>query len=534
MTPRLRPPLQKRIPRGGWKPVPDRLAAFPLRLACVDVGSNGIRFLAVKFTGPNRWQVLESGRAAVRLGRGAFRANRLEPGAMAAALQALARFRRRMQVLDIRHYRLVATSAVRESANGQAFVQRVKKRLGLDLEVISGTEEARLVVRAVKSRLALGRRAWLVVNVGGGSVEVAQVDQRGVIWSQSHTMGAVRLLQELTAVRGQTASDSRRRLADYVAALRFSHAPNVRPAAGLIATGGNIEELARLAKAPVRRNGTAVLSLAALRRVTEELAALSVPARRRRLRLKKDRADVILPAAVVYERLCVLAGKQSLLVPFVGTKEGIVLDLADNLTAHRAYAKEKETQLLSAAVALGRRYHYDEAHSLQVARLALSLFEQLRELHRLGEADYRILLAAAVLHDIGAYISYKKHHKHSLYLLSQSELPGLNQEEMLMVANVARYHRKGSPGPAHEYFVRLSKPDRDRVAKLAALLRLADALDREHAQNVRRLQATLQPRWLTLEVAGEGDADSAAWAVKRKAQLFGEVFGRKVRVSHNV
>ena len=150
-----------------------------------------------------------------------------------------------------------------------------------------------------------------------------------------------------------------------------------------------------------------------------------------------------------------------------------------------------------------------------------------------NKRHYRILLAGALLHDIGAHISYKKHHKHSLYLLSQSELPGLNPEEMLMAANVARYHRKSGPQPTHEYYMQLPKAARLRVAKLASLLRLADALDREHAQNVRRLRATLDSVRLTLEISGEGDPEIIRWAVKRKAELFTELFQRKLRLVYN-
>lgn len=515
---------------GGAPRMPSAIRTFPLRVAGVDVGSNGIRFIAAEFSGPTQYRILESDRAAVRLGRGAFRNHRLEPRAMTAALRALARFRKRIRALDIRECRWVATSAVRESANGEAFAALVKRRLGLDLEIIAGSEEVRLVALAVKTRIAFGTRRWIVANVGGGSAEVALVDRRGVIRNESHSMGAVRLLAELSG-SAETREPGRflHLLEDYVSTLQLQSVPDAVRAAGFIATGGNIEEVARLAGTPVRR-GTASLPLPALRRVIAELSALSPRRRARKWRLKNDRADVILPAAVVLERLCALAGKQVLRVPFIGTKEGLLLDGVDRLAAHGP--REHERQILNAAVGLGRRYHFDEAHGLQVARLASELFTQLRSLHRLDENDYRVLLAAAVLHDIGVYISYKRHHKHSLYLISQSEMPGLTQNEMLMAANVARYHRKSGPRDGHEHYRRLSPDRRERVAKLSALLRLADALDREHLQNVRRLRARTRPDRLLLEVTGEVSPELERWAVKRKAELFTQVFKRKVKIVH--
>jgi exopolyphosphatase/guanosine-5'-triphosphate,3'-diphosphate pyrophosphatase len=183
------------------------------------------------------------------------------------------------------------------------------------------------------------------------------------------------------------------------------------------------------------------------------------------------------------------------------------------------------------ALSLGRRYQFDEAHGRQVSRLALSLFEQLRPLHGLGPADHRLLLVASLLHDIGAYISYKKHHKHSLYLISQSELPGFSPEDMLLAANVARYHRKNTPSPEHENYARLTKTQRVRVDKLASLLRIADALDRDHAQTVRTVTVRMKRPFLELQIAGKNYRELEHWALERKAQLFTRLFKLRVRIA---
>jgi exopolyphosphatase/guanosine-5'-triphosphate,3'-diphosphate pyrophosphatase len=182
------------------------------------------------------------------------------------------------------------------------------------------------------------------------------------------------------------------------------------------------------------------------------------------------------------------------------------------------------------ALALGKRYRFDIAHGRHVAALALSLFDQLQPVHRLSRAERRLLMAAALLHDVGAFISNRGHHKHSLYVINQSELPGLKPGEIRMVANIARYHRKGGPASHHEEFMALAEPDRDRVTKLAALLRLADALDREHRQHVHHVRARTEDRRITLEVEGTGDLLLERWAVQRKANLFEQTFSREVRL----
>jgi exopolyphosphatase/guanosine-5'-triphosphate,3'-diphosphate pyrophosphatase len=208
-----------------------------------------------------------------------------------------------------------------------------------------------------------------------------------------------------------------------------------------------------------------------------------------------------------------------------------MLDLVEEALAHGARRARREQETLTAAVALGRHYVFDEAHSVHVARLAVSLFDQLESLHRLGETERRILLSAGALHDIGQFVSYKRHHKHSFYLIANSELPSLTEREMLVVANIARYHRKGEPSASHEGFVDLEAHERELVGKLASILRLADALDREHQQLVREVEAQLDGRELVLRLRGTGALLLEQWALKKKTEFFTNVFGLKVRVA---
>jgi exopolyphosphatase/guanosine-5'-triphosphate,3'-diphosphate pyrophosphatase len=502
---------------------------YPLRVAAIDMGSNAIRFVAAEFLSSTRYIVLESERARVRLGAETFSQGRLPAAAMNAAFMALARFQERLRILQIQHVRIIATSAVRESSNGEEFARRVHRDLGLTLEIISGSEETQLVYRAVKARMPLGRRPWLLANLGGGSLELALVNQEGVLSSATHTLGAVRLWEEFKSSASKP-KQFLHLLEEYTSTLRLSLGEEGRPWAGLLATGGNIEELAKMARAPEVAPGIRELSVTALRDLLEELLRTPLEERLARWDIVPDRADVVIPAAVVYLHLGTLSGQTKFLVPYVGTKEGILFDLVDRLTLNSAYALRQEKQLTHMALSLGRRYQFDEAHGRQVSRLALALFEQLADLHSLGPEDHRMLLVASLLHDIGAYISYKKHHKHSLYLISQSELPGFSPEDMLLVANVARYHRKNPPSLEHENYFRLSKPLRLRVAKLASLLRIADALDRDHAQTVRQLSVKVKRPFLELKIAGKDSRELEHWALERKALLFTQLFKLRLRI----
>ena len=504
-------------------------ARFPLRVAAVDVGSNAIRFLAAEFSAPLRYRVLAERREPVRLGHEVFLSGALAPAAMDAAVEAIAGFRVAMGELGIDVYRAVATSATRESRNGAEFVERVRAEAGIELEAITGGEEARLVHQAVRAQHPLGERRWLLMDLGGGSVEVSLVDGSGTLWSESHTMGSVRLLEEL-AVSGEEPGRFQRLLAEYAATLRVGVVAEKWAPAGLIATGGNIDALARLAGGDPRRGRVAALPVSTLRGIIETLSRLSFRQRVEELGLREDRADVILPAAMVYERVASQAGVEEILVPGVGLKDGILVDLVDDLAGHRAHEARRDEHVVAGAVALGRRYLFDEAHATHVAALAASLFDQLRAVHGLDDADRRLLRAAAVLHDIGIFVGHKKHHKHSLYLISQSEIGELSPRDTEIVAHVARYHRKGVPAPHHDAFARLPAADRDRVVRLASLLRIADALDREHLQAVRSVRADATPSRLLLHLDGEGDLLLERWALRRKADLFEETFGRSVEV----
>lgn len=500
---------------------------FPVKVASVDMGSNAIRFLAAEFTGDNEYEVLAGERAPVRLGHGVYLSGRLESSAMDRAVAALVEFRRQMDSLAIEHYRAVATSAVRESTNKDEFIARVLDESGIELELISGSEEARLVHLAVARRVPLGNRMWLLADLGGGSVEVSLVDQNGTYWSESHTMGSVRLLEELTEA-GADPGRFRRLLAEYISVLRVPDLTEGSRIAGFVATGGNIETLAKLGGFPDELS-VSHLPVDTLRAVIEQLARLSYRERVDQLGLREDRADVILPAAMVYERLAGLCGADEILVPHIGIKEGVLYDLVNRLVLHREHEDRQEREVLAGALTIGRKYHFDCDHAMLVAKLALRLFDQLRPLHGLGAVDRRILHAAAMLHDIGQFVSFKGHHKHSLYLISNTDLPNFSEREMQLVANVARYHRKAHPADHHVAYAALNADEQNRVAPLAALLRVADALDREHVQRVTDLTAKLCDDELTLWLDGTAGL-LLEGSMRKKANLFTALFDRRVRL----
>ena len=368
-----------------------------------------------------------------------------------------------------------------------------------------------------------------MVELGGGSVEIALADESRVTWNETHAMGAVRLMEMF--VKGNSEPREFSSLVqEYVATLRLPGRAAERGLKGLIATGGNIESIARICRGGRGSAGPLALPVAEVRDLVRAMAAMSVEERQKKYDLRPDRADVIVPAGIVYTYLAEKLGATEMAVPGGGVREGIIAAL---LEASGPPAQAAEAGLVDDAVALGRKFHFDEAHALHVERMALSLFDQLADLHGLGPRERRMIAAAALLHDVGGFVSLKSHHKHALYIISRSELPGFNRREMFLVGCVARYHRKGPPTSEHREFAQLSLTDRHRVRVLAAMLRVADALDKEHRQKISAIAVARAPGEVRIRASGADDLLLEQWALRKKDDLFRETFSLGVSLCRN-
>lgn len=510
---------------------PDPSPGFPLRVGVVDMGSNAIRFVIADFIAPSTWTPLVSERVPVRLADHVFESGVLSDEAIEAAVAVMERFRGVLAEHGVHHYRAVATSAVRESVNRRLLVSEVRQRTGLRLEVISGAEEARLVYWAARSRVPLGAEPWLMADLGGGSLEVAIVDGDGIRSIESLAIGTVRLLEEFDGEAGGPKM-VQKLLDEYVSGLRFESFEEDLDVQGYIASGGNIDDLARVAGATAGENGVSVLALEDLGKVVRTLSKMTAQERIEKYELRENRAEVIVPAGMVYARLAERFGVSRIHVPNVGVKEGAMIDLVDDVTGGEGHGARRTREVVAGAAALGRRFHYEEAHGLHVARLCEHLFDALDDDYELTSRDREILVAAAILHDVGQRIAYKRHHKHSYYLISESELPGLDLDEVQLVANVARYHRRADPSTKHPPFEVLDEEDRGRVTRLSAILRVADALDREHVQNVRDIAVETSDAQVEIDLEGEGDFELERWALERKKGLFEKTFGLQIVVAN--
>jgi exopolyphosphatase/guanosine-5'-triphosphate,3'-diphosphate pyrophosphatase len=427
-------------------------------------------------------------------------------------------------------YRAIATSAVREAKNGATLVERARREAGIELEAIEGIEEARLVQLAVTRRLALKDKRSLLVDVGGGSTELTLLDHGEAVFTRSLPLGTVRIL-EAYLKGAKTVDRARERLLEEAIDRALGEAiPQVGSVEVLVGTGGNVDTLCDLcpSKGPVR-----AIDVSAAKTTFKKMCGMSNSERRDGFQLRPDRADTIVPATAIFLRLAHVLKIQTIVAPGVGLAAGILEELVDKFFHVWDAAGEAE-RVLEVCGRLGHRYHFDDAHARQVCRFATQLFDDLQRVHAFGERDRLLLRAAAMLHDIGDYVHYSGHHKHSQYLIQHADIMGLTPDERAIIANIARYHRKGPPDPAHPAYRDLGKEARGKVRGLAAILRIADALDREHKQKIESVRAAIDrgAGHVTLFLrGGDGDRELEEWTVGAKSSLWREEYDLDIIVA---
>lgn len=434
--------------------------------------------------------------------------------------------------LGARPIEVVATSAVRDAANGSAFLARVRRESGLQPRVLDGQEEARLAFRSALAHFELGRGRTVIIDIGGGSVELALVAEGLVERLTSHPFGAIRLTEEfLPDGRGKKAV---RRLRRHVRETLKKAVPRRDwHGATVIGSGGTFTNLAGMHLARLGTPATSVhgtrIPHADLEHILEKLTDMSPDERLSIPGLNAGRADIIVAGLAVAAELLAVVESRELTASAYGIREGLLLEAAHVAPVVADPGEARERSVL----AFAQRCHYEEAHSQQVRQLALQLFDALGE--RLGcVADERATLAdAALLHDVGYHINYEDHHKHALHLIRHADLLGMEPEEQVVIAHVARYHRGKEPRRKHRDWAALSRDVRERVRRLGAILRVADGLDRGHVSAVARVKVRWMERCIRLTPVPHRGATSLRlelWGATRKSGLLAEVAGVPVEV----
>jgi exopolyphosphatase/guanosine-5'-triphosphate,3'-diphosphate pyrophosphatase len=499
----------------------------PVHIAAIDAGSNAVRLSIVRAYSALDIEPLHNERYPLRLGEGVFVRNRFSEDIFKKATKAFRHFRDCMNEFGVTHYRAVATSASREAANRKAFVKQIQQKSGIRLEVISALEESRLGREAVFAGLGPDSQVRCIADLGGGSLEVSVLQDHTVLQTAQLPVGTVRLMTTLNLHGGLRAAQAEQ-VRRYLRALlesKLSSRPNL--ADGLtVALGGNAETLANVAPGP-RHHGIPTLELSLLRERLPELLPMDIRDRMKAYGVRRDRADVMGIAAVIFVTLGRYLNVRTLAVPAVGVREGVIHEIARQAFSRKEPHRYTATarQLLAGARSFSRRLERDQRHAEHVRELSLQLFDQLQPVHHLPDDARVVLEAAALLHDVGHSVSHKGHHKHGEYLVMNGDIAGLDGRERALAAAVVRYHnRKAEPAGHHISYAALNNSDRRLARRLASLVRIAEGLDHSHRERIGRIRAAFQRGAVGLQLEARGDASEDIRDANRSSELFEKEF----------
>ena len=517
-------------------PHPPRAAGKPdgvARIAAIDIGSNSIRQIVADVGGDGTIRIVDEMKAAPRLGAGTRETRRIDERRMRDALEVVGRMTTLARQLGAERIEAVATSAVRETANGQLFLDLIREENGLDVRVLDGEDEARLSFRSALAHFELGKGRAVVVDIGGGSLEIALSADGLLERLISLPLGALRLTEEFlpAKIKRSRVKKLRRKVRRALARklpVRNWHGATVIGSGGTCTNIGEMYLARRGLHMAQTVQGTKV-PCAEIERILDALVDLPADDRAKVPGLNPARADIIVAGVCVIVEVLERLDSPELTVSSYGIREGLLLETA---RVRPTISDPGETRQRS-VLQLAERSHYEELHSRHVQELALQIFDQIGE--RLGcEPGERDLLSdAALLHDIGYHINYENHHKHSYHLISHAELLGMSPVEQVIIANVARYHRGPRPKKKHRNYAGLDKPSRQVVKRLSGILRVADGLDRGHAGAVSqaKIEWTRDELIVRAIPAKGADIQLEVWGAGRKARLLEKLTGATVTVT---
>jgi exopolyphosphatase / guanosine-5'-triphosphate,3'-diphosphate pyrophosphatase len=507
-----------------------------VRLAAIDIGTNSIHMIVVRVREDLSFEVVDREKSMVRLGAGGLDGKALTTEATTGALRALTTFKRIADSHKVDTILAAATSATREAPNGGDFLARIESQTGIRPRVIAGQEEARLIHMAATYGVNVGASRAVVIDIGGGSVELTLGDAASLRLARSVKLGVIRLKEGYVKSDPLSGRDQRR-LSKHVRQGIDGICKQI-VAAGydrVIGTSGTILSLGTMAVAAAR--GTVPTELRNLRvpakhirRLRRDVVEMSEKERLALPGLDPRRADLTVAGAVLLDTILQRLGAEDLTLCDLALREGLVLDYIRRHQKEIVHIEQIPDVRRRSVLELAERCNYYAEHARHIVQLSLSLFDQTRAIHGLTDREREWLEYAALMHDIGSHISFGRHHRHSYYLITNGDLRGFQPEEIEIMALVARYHRRSTPKTSHEEYARLPANRRRTVRTLAAIVRVAENLDRSHSQVINGVAVRARKDDVRLELAASGDAELEMWATGRHVGAFEEVVGRPVKL----
>lgn len=504
-----------------------------MRLAAIDIGSNSIHMIVAQVDSEGGFTTLWRMKEMVGLGRMSFPSHKLSRQAIGQALLTLRRFKMAAQNRQVEKIIAVATSAVREAENGGELIERIRRRLDLDVRVVSAKEEARLIYMAVRHAVELGNQPHLIVDIGGGSIELIVGDKSNPLLLESRKLGAARMTASFVKSDPISKEDRESLLKHYEKELSavIPKITALKPVK-VIGTSGTLENISALCghEGTNGEHGTVVVERPKLEQFVEQLLDSTSEDRSHMRGLDEQRKDQIVAGALLARELFRGLNIKRMQMCGSALREGILLDYLARHAPDLRIRSEVPDARRRSVIHLARRCHWHQSHSEQVARLTTALFDETKSLHGMGAVERELIEYAALMHDIGWHIGRRGHHKHSMYLIRHGNLKNFSDQEIEIMAHVARYHRKSTPDKSHESYSKLPARSRRIVQVGSALLRMADGMDRSHCNVVQGLRCRVGAEKIKCLLTTRSDAELEIWGARRKRGYFEKVFDREILI----
>ncbi|MCA9105559.1 MAG: HD domain-containing protein [Planctomycetales bacterium] len=503
----------------------------PQPVAVIDIGATSVRMAIAQLRTDGGVRILENLSQAISLGKDSFIKGRLERATIEDCVRVMQIYAKKLTEYQIGRdeVRIVGTSAVREAANRLAFLDRLYIATGFDIEPFDEAELHRVTYLAVKPALErqpeLSQKPVVVCEIGGGSTEVLGLVNDSIEFSQTYRLGSLRLRRTLEAYHAptqrirdimereieKTANQIREHFATFDNREFVTMGSDMRFLGSLLRPGENF-------RVPVR------LEMDEVDEVIDQLVGLSVDALVHRHHLSLPDAESLAPALLAYQHIAQALGVTHLWVASANIRDGLLRDMWMRKTRSAEFTQ----QVTQSALDLAERFHVDLDHAKHVAHLCRSLFAELKAVHQLESQFELLLVVAALLHEVGLAIGHRSFHKHSMYIIANSEVFGVGKHELRVISLVARYHRRASPQPVHAGYAELDREQRVVVSKMAALLRIAKALDDSRNQRIHEIDVEVRPDNVVIQIPGVEDLALEKIALQQQGTLFEEVFGKRV------
>lgn len=507
-----------------------------MKIAAIDIGTNSIHMVIVKVTDRQNFEVLVQEKEMVKLGVGVFANKMMSERAFHAGIETISRYVQLADEYGVEHIITAATSATREAKNGREFLDRLIQDVGLSPQMISGKEEARLIFLAVRKSIELQQQNAMVFDIGGGSTEVVIGNKEDVIFKSSLKLGVLRLLDRV-GDQDSLSKSNQKLLRQHIreVAKKTMEEARIVGFSKVIGTSGTIRAMGEAALEMKDVNiinsiNAEVVDIKDLEKIAEKLLSLPANKRTEVKGINENRVDAIHLGGLLLVELLKMAKVDEITLSDASLRDGLIIDYIERNKLKLGELEEGKNIRERSCMLMAMRYETDVQEKKHVSQLALHLFDQLQEVHQMDEGARELLQNACLIYDVGLFVNFQDYHKHSAYLILNGRLRGFNNEERIMLALLARYHRKARPKKKHVVFKQLEAKERDLVRGLAGILRIAVGLDKTKNQWVESIGCSIDPEIITIRIFGDATMDLEIWEAQRFSDVLAKFLGKKIQI----